>query len=88
MRPIQDPLQDPQHDTADLLATLERIPRSELPDGNARRLLAIAIRAGEVDNLYKPMGCDFYNIAWANREPSVDPRQRVSRWVELLRGDA
>lgn len=76
------------HDVAQLLATLERIPRSELPDGNARRLLAIAIRAGEVDNLYKPMGCDFYNIAWANRAASEDPRQRVSRWVDLLRGDA
>ena len=78
---------DPQ-EVAQLLATLERIPRAELPDGDARRILAIAIRAGEVDNLYRPLGADYHNIAWANREPWEDPRQRVSRWVELLRGDA
>lgn len=71
-----------------LLATLEAIPREELPDGGERRILAIAIRAGDVDNLYRPLGADYHNIAWANVAPQQDPRQRVSRWVALLRGEA
>lgn len=71
-------------DSADvryLLRTLERIPRRELPDGPTRAALVEAIRAGRVDNLYQPMGCDHWNIAWADRPAWVDPRQSLGAFM-------
>lgn len=65
---------------ADLLARLARIPRDELPD-DARAGLVEAIRAGQVDNLYRPLGCDHWNISWANRPAWVDPRQNIMSWI-------
>lgn len=65
-----------------LLATLDAIPRTELPDGPARADLRNAILTGYVDNLYRPLGADYHNIAWAQGcEAWEDPRQRVSDWV-------
>lgn len=66
-----------------LLATLEAIPREELPEGSDRRALAMLIRYGLVDNLYKPFGADYHNIAWASMSPQSDPRQRVSDWLAV-----
>lgn len=75
-----------------LLVALERIPRSELPDGPDRDALAQLIRLGEVDNLYSPLGADYHNIAWATDNLQADPRERVTAWLELRRsaegGDA
>lgn len=68
-------------DIAYLLAILARIPRRELPEGAARQVLAAAIRAGRVDNLYRPIGADDYNIAWRDRPAWADPRQRLSAYV-------
>jgi hypothetical protein len=68
-------------DIAYLLAILARIPRREMPDGAARRALAEAIRAGRVDNLYRPACADYWNIAWRDRPAWVDPRQRLSAYV-------
>ena len=73
-----------QHTIDYLLAALDRIPRSELPDGLDRNALAMLIRAGFVDNLYQPFGCDYHNIAW-RRAPWVDPRERVSHWLAARR---
>lgn len=75
-----DPRLDAVH-IADMLATLVSISQDDLPDGDAREALADAIRAGEVDNLYRPMGADYYNIAWAHRPAWEDPRQRLSDWL-------
>ena len=68
-------------DVAELLATLARIPRSDLPNGPERDALAAAIRAGRVDNLYQPLGCDHWNISWADRPAWVDPRQNIVSWI-------
>lgn len=67
---------------ADLLATLEHIPRDELPDGAARNDLGHVIRAGLIDNIYRPLGADYYNIAWAHFPAWEDPRQRLSEWLD------
>lgn len=64
-----------------LLATLEQIPRGELADGPDRDALASHIRAGDVDNLYRPLGAEWHNIAWSHVAPYQDPRQRVSDWI-------
>lgn len=65
-----------------LLATLEAIPRDELPDGLARDTLAYAITIGYVDNLYRPLGHDYWNLNWAHAAPSEDPRERVADWAQ------
>lgn len=70
-------------EAAQLLAALEGVPRAELPDGSDRRALAMLIRAGLVDNLYRPLGADYHNIAWATSNPQRDPRQRISAWLEM-----
>ena len=73
---------------AALFALLDRIPRSALPDGADRDALARCIRLGDIDNLYTPFGApDDWLIAWST--PSwVDPRQRLSEWLELRRAQA
>lgn len=48
-----------------LLADLERVSRDELPDGAARDALAEAIRCGEVDALYRPLGYRYHNATLA-----------------------
>lgn len=68
-----------------LLATLEAIPREELPDGGDRRWLAKLIRYGLVDNLYRPFGANYHNIAWVHLDPRRDPRERISVWLEARR---
>lgn len=77
-----DPTDDNVH-IVQLLTTLDTIPREELPDDEHRRALAILIRYGFVDNLYRPLGADYHNIAWAHMGPTKDPRQRISAWLEM-----
>ena len=64
-----------------LLTALDAVPRDELPDGDARAHLVECIREGLIDNVYRPMGADYHNIAWATRQPWVDPRQRISDFL-------
>ena len=70
---------------SELLTTLARIPRTALPDGPARDLLACYVRAGVVDNLYRPFGSpNRWLIAWATLPPERDPRQWLDDWLALV----
>lgn len=82
-KPHPDLLKEPTPEIAQLLAALEAIPRSELPDGKLRDLLAKLVRVGSVDNIYQPFGANYHNIAWADRFPWQDPRQRISDWLAM-----
>lgn len=82
LTPVPSP-EDPQ--IAQLLATLEQIPRAELPDSEARNELSNAIRMGAIDNLYRPLGTNYHNISFAHLQPWQDPRLAVSAWVESWR---
>lgn len=84
MPDMPDELRPDPTDVARLLTALEAIPRAELPDGKARDGLAYAIRKGHVDNLYQPLGADYWNISWDDLPSWMDPRQRVSEWVETM----
>lgn len=71
-----DPLQ-----VAQLLTALDGVSRDELPDGPDRHALAMLIRFGMVDNLYRPMRADYHNIAWAMYPVWADPRERIADWL-------
>lgn len=81
-----DPQQDYPYPTPDraevrrLLKELERIPERLTP-GKTRQALAEAIRTGEIDNLYKPTGAGWWNVALAGLPPTVDMRCRLAEWI-------
>lgn len=67
---------------AELLAAVKRIPRSELPNGAARDALIEAIRCGEVDACYTPIGHTYHNVTLAGLPRDVDPRITVAQWSQ------
>ena len=67
-------------EVAALLAELKRIPERTL-SGKARAALTAAIKAGEIDNIYRPLGAGWWNIALAGLPASVDMRCRLSEWI-------
>lgn len=66
---------------AALLDELQRVPAASLP-GGCRQALAEAIRTSEVDGLYRPIGSDQYNVTFSAWPPALDPRMKLSAWVE------
>ena len=69
----------------ELVAAVQRISQSELPDPAARAALVTAVRAGEIDNVYTPVGHDRHTVALAHLPPDVDPRTSLARWVTWWR---
>lgn len=65
---------------AALLTFLASVSRDELPDGPARAALEEAIRAGEVDGLYRPFGYRYHNVTLAGLPPYIDPRVKLAKW--------
>lgn len=68
----------------ELERAVQRISKSELPDPAARAALEAAVRAGDVDNIYTPVGQPYHNVALAHLPPDVDPRCTVACWVAWL----
>lgn len=66
-------------EVAALLAELARIPDRWTP-GATRAALAEAIRTGEVDGLYKPLGASWWNVTLTGLAPTVDPRMPLTEW--------
>ena len=71
--------QETTHVTA-LLDELATIPPTALP-GDTHAALAEAIRTGEVDGLYRPIGSDQYNVTFSAWPTALDPRMKLSAWV-------
>lgn len=65
---------------AELIATINQIPRDELPDGPAREALVEAVRVGEVIGVYKPHTFMLYNIELAGVPRDIDPRVSCVDW--------
>ena len=66
---------------AALLDALQLVPDALLP-GDTRQALAEAIRTSEVDGLYRPIGSDQYNVTFSAWRSGLDPRMKLSAWVE------
>ena len=70
---------------SELERAVGRISRAELPDSAARAALVAAVRAGDVDNIYTPVGQSYHTVALAHLPPDMDPRTTLARWVAWWR---
>jgi hypothetical protein len=57
------------------------IPKHVLPDREDRRALVAAIESGELDQVYRPVAVDHWNVCVAEVHGQYDQRLRLEDWL-------
>lgn len=66
-------------------ALVATVPDDDLPEVDDRPALVAALLAGEVEDLYWPLGAEHANVTIPRLPPYVDPRLPVAQWAAIHR---